>query len=133
MRILCGYSDMMAEYIPGLVENDPREILVGHDVVVVHSYSDVGYHMTNIQVALPTFDIVLIDEAAQAHEVTTLIPLQHGAKSVILVGDPKQLPPVLERCPALAADASGSTSSSQPEPAASAPAPAAAPAPETKQ
>ncbi|KAN0003234.1 hypothetical protein ACTFIZ_009409 [Dictyostelium cf. discoideum] len=38
------------------------------------------------------FDIVIIDEAAQAVETSTLIPIQHGCKKVVLVGDPKQLP-----------------------------------------
>ena len=35
---------------------------------------------------------MLFDEAAQASELATLIPLQYGAKRVILVGDPQQLP-----------------------------------------
>ena len=38
------------------------------------------------------FDVVVIDEAAQAVEPSTLIPLQHGCKQVFLVGDPVQLP-----------------------------------------
>lgn len=38
------------------------------------------------------FDAVIIDEAAQAVEPSTLIPLCHGAKQVFLVGDPRQLP-----------------------------------------
>ena len=39
-----------------------------------------------------TFDAVIIDEAAQAVEPSTLIPLCSGAKQVFLVGDPRQLP-----------------------------------------
>ena len=38
------------------------------------------------------FDYVIIDEAAQAVELSGLIPLQYGAKHVVLVGDPRQLP-----------------------------------------
>lgn len=38
------------------------------------------------------FDVVIIDEAAQAVEPATLIPLSYGCKQVFLVGDPKQLP-----------------------------------------
>ncbi|XP_015631205.1 probable helicase MAGATAMA 3 [Oryza sativa Japonica Group] len=38
------------------------------------------------------FDVVIIDEAAQAVEPATLIPLIHGCKQVFLVGDPVQLP-----------------------------------------
>lgn len=38
------------------------------------------------------FDVVVIDEAAQAVEPSTLVPLAHGCKQVFLVGDPLQLP-----------------------------------------
>lgn len=39
-----------------------------------------------------TFDVVIIDEAAQAVEAATLVPLANGCKQVFLVGDPVQLP-----------------------------------------
>lgn len=39
-----------------------------------------------------SFDVVIIDEAAQAVEPATLIPLANGCKQVFLVGDPVQLP-----------------------------------------
>ena len=38
------------------------------------------------------FETVVFDEAAQAGELSTLIPLQYGARRVILIGDPQQLP-----------------------------------------
>lgn len=38
------------------------------------------------------FDLVLIDEAAQASEAAALVPLRHRARCVVLVGDPQQLP-----------------------------------------
>ncbi|KAL6652887.1 hypothetical protein ACP70R_011812 [Stipagrostis hirtigluma subsp. patula] len=38
------------------------------------------------------FDVVIIDEAAQAVEPATLVPLIHGCRQVFLVGDPVQLP-----------------------------------------
>ncbi|KAG8739356.1 DEAD-box type RNA helicase [Ceratobasidium sp. 414] len=41
------------------------------------------------------FETVIIDEAAQAIEVATLIPLRYGCKTCILVGDPQQLPPTV--------------------------------------
>jgi senataxin len=37
------------------------------------------------------FDTIVIDEAAQAVETSTLIPLKYGSERLILVGDPKQL------------------------------------------
>eukprot|EP00659_Diplonema_papillatum_P010226 gene10227-15725_t len=41
------------------------------------------------------FFSVLIDEASQATEPSTLIPIIHGASQVALVGDHKQLPPTI--------------------------------------
>ncbi|KAL8448182.1 hypothetical protein Emed_003929 [Eimeria media] len=38
------------------------------------------------------FDTVVVDEASQAVELATLIPLRLGCRRLILVGDPKQLP-----------------------------------------
>ena len=38
------------------------------------------------------FDVCIVDEAGQATEPETLIPLQHQCKHVVLCGDPKQLP-----------------------------------------
>lgn len=38
------------------------------------------------------FDVVIIDEAAQAVEPATLVPLATGCKQVFLIGDPDQLP-----------------------------------------
>ncbi|EFA76857.1 putative splicing endonuclease [Heterostelium album PN500] len=45
--------------------------------------------------AIKKFDVVIIDEAAQAVEPSTLIPLKHNVMKCILVGDPNQLPPTI--------------------------------------
>ena len=37
----------------------------------------------------------MLDEATQATEPSSLIPLIRGAESVIIAGDPKQLPPTV--------------------------------------
>ena len=41
------------------------------------------------------FETVIIDEAAQAVEISALIPLKFGCKRPILIGDPHQLPPTV--------------------------------------
>lgn len=38
------------------------------------------------------FETIIIDEAAQATEPSTLIPLRYGCRRLVLVGDPRQLP-----------------------------------------
>lgn len=41
------------------------------------------------------FETVVIDEAAQSVELSSLIPLKYGCKQCIMVGDPNQLPPTV--------------------------------------
>eukprot|EP01054_Gregarina_sp_Poly1_P007747 Gregarina_sp_Poly_1__7746@NODE_437_length_8436_cov_88_556936_g357_i0_p1_GENE_NODE_437_length_8436_cov_88_556936_g357_i0NODE_437_length_8436_cov_88_556936_g357_i0_p1_ORF_typecomplete_len1561_score295_83AAA_12/PF13087_6/9e53AAA_11/PF13086_6/2_6e50AAA_30/PF13604_6/1_5e17AAA_19/PF13245_6/6_3e12AAA_19/PF13245_6/2_1e02UvrDhelicase/PF00580_21/1_8e08Viral_helicase1/PF01443_18/4_2e02Viral_helicase1/PF01443_18/0_00022ResIII/PF04851_15/4_3e07PhoH/PF02562_16/0_51PhoH/PF02562_16/0_26T2SSE/PF00437_20/0_032Ruv len=38
------------------------------------------------------FDFVIVDEAAQAVELSSLIPLRHEVTKLVLIGDPQQLP-----------------------------------------
>jgi senataxin len=40
-------------------------------------------------------EVVIVDEAAQCTETEILIPLQHGCRKLILVGDPNQLRPTV--------------------------------------
>ncbi|KAH9386629.1 regulator of nonsense transcripts 1 [Nematocida major] len=42
-----------------------------------------------------TFDTVIIDEACQSTELSTIIPLSTRPQSLVLVGDPMQLPPTV--------------------------------------
>lgn len=41
------------------------------------------------------FEMIIIDEAAQAIELSTLIPLKYQCRRCVLVGDPQQLPPTV--------------------------------------
>eukprot|EP00966_Prymnesium_polylepis_P155511 3592185-Prymnesium_polylepis.1 len=41
------------------------------------------------------FEAVLIDEVAQSTEPSTLVPLTHGCRQLVLVGDHKQLRPTV--------------------------------------
>ncbi|XP_030913103.1 probable helicase senataxin [Geospiza fortis] len=45
---------------------------------------------------LDRFSCVIVDEAGQSCEVETLIPLIHRCNKLVLVGDPKQLPPTVK-------------------------------------
>lgn len=37
------------------------------------------------------YDVLVIDEAAQAVELSTIIPMKFGSRQCVLVGDPQQL------------------------------------------
>ncbi|KZS90457.1 hypothetical protein SISNIDRAFT_180023 [Sistotremastrum niveocremeum HHB9708] len=41
------------------------------------------------------FEMIIIDEAAQSIELSSLIPLKYRCKRCVMVGDPKQLPPTV--------------------------------------
>lgn len=69
-----------------------QEILLGADVIC-STLSGAGHEAL---ASLPIdFETVIIDEAAQAVELSTLVPLRYGAKRCIMVGDPNQLPPTV--------------------------------------
>lgn len=51
-----------------------------------------GAASREMQEVAPKFDFVLVDEACQSLELSTLIPFQYGARHAVLVGDPRQLP-----------------------------------------
>lgn len=69
-----------------------NEILLNADVIC-STLSGAGHEAL---ASLPIdFETVVIDEAAQAVEASTIIPLRYGCKRCILVGDPNQLPPTV--------------------------------------
>ena len=79
-----------------------REILANADVVLA---TTVGAGAENIQ-KLPAFDMLVLDEAAQATEPAAWIPLVRCARAV-LVGDPRQLAPLVRSEEALSDAGSG--------------------------
>ncbi|KAG0258502.1 DEAD-box type RNA helicase [Mortierella polycephala] len=72
---------------------DARNKILGEADVICSTLSASGHDLltsTNF-----TFETVIIDEAAQSVEISSLIPLKYGCKRCILVGDPNQLPPTV--------------------------------------
>ncbi|KAN0000214.1 hypothetical protein ACTFIZ_000638 [Dictyostelium cf. discoideum] len=65
--------------------------IIGRSQIILSTLSGSGYDY--LFTATKNFDLVIVDEAAQAVELSTLIPLRHDVKKCILVGDPQQLPP----------------------------------------
>lgn len=42
------------------------------------------------------FRMIVIDEATQSTEASTLIPLSNGTECLVMAGDPRQLPPTIK-------------------------------------
>ncbi|KAJ3345028.1 DEAD-box type RNA helicase [Entophlyctis luteolus] len=68
-------------------------VLLDADVIMA-TLSGAGHEIVS---TLQNFEFptVIIDEACQSVELSSLIPLRYGAKKCILVGDPMQLPPTV--------------------------------------
>ena len=67
-----------------------REVLTQADIIC-STLSGSGHEiLSDIE-----FDMVIIDEAAQSIELSSLIPLKYGCNRCVMVGDPQQLPPTV--------------------------------------
>ncbi|KAI8055833.1 AAA domain-containing protein [Syncephalis plumigaleata] len=70
-----------------------RKMLVQRAHIICSTLSSSGHELlTSTRVR---FETVLIDEASQCVELSSLIPLQYDAQRCILVGDANQLPPTV--------------------------------------
>ncbi|KAK3274219.1 hypothetical protein CYMTET_17588 [Cymbomonas tetramitiformis] len=67
-----------------------NEIIGKADVVCATCIASASAALAN-----HSFSRVLVDEATQAIEAATLVPLMKGCRSLVLIGDHKQLPPTL--------------------------------------
>eukprot|EP00908_Phaeocystis_cordata_P022535 Transcript_4946.p3 GENE.Transcript_4946~~Transcript_4946.p3 ORF type:complete len:474 (+),score=230.79 Transcript_4946:2027-3448(+) len=86
----------------GLTYDAAKMAVLNEASIVCTTLSCAGYSMfTQLKSG---FDTVLIDEAAQAIEVSTLIPLKYACRRLILVGDPSQLPATVFSEPAVQHD-----------------------------
>jgi senataxin len=73
-----------------LRRNTQREVLLNADIIC-STLSGSGHEiLENLE-----FDMIVIDEAAQAIELSSLIPLKYGCSKCVMVGDPQQLPPTV--------------------------------------
>ncbi|KAK3826729.1 MAG: AAA domain-containing protein [Linnemannia gamsii] len=72
---------------------DARNKILSEADVICSTLNASGHDL--LTSATFTFDTVIIDEAAQSVEISSLIPLKYGCKRCILVGDPNQLPPTV--------------------------------------
>ena len=108
-----GVADVMAEFVHDL-RHDPRGVermLREYTVVLAATCQQAASHRfaeakgvfdgvtsaPGVAVAIDTsFETVIIDEAARANPLDLLIPMSMGQRRIILVGDHRQLPHMLE-------------------------------------
>ena len=77
----------------GQLQRIIEESIVGGAQLVCTTLSSSALHVLNKNSSGgANFEVCIVDEAGQATEPDTLIPLQHRCKHVVLCGDPKQLP-----------------------------------------
>ncbi|KAK7373156.1 hypothetical protein VNO80_06554 [Phaseolus coccineus] len=74
----------------GINDDSIRAAILDEATIVFSTLSFSGSHV--FSKLNRGFDVVIIDEAAQAVEPATLVPLANQCKKVFLVGDPAQLP-----------------------------------------
>ena len=70
-----------------------RQAVLNEAHVICATLSGSGHDM--FQSLNVEFETVIIDEAAQCVEMSSLIPLKYGCVKCVMVGDPKQLPPTV--------------------------------------
>jgi len=76
--------------LDALRRNTRHEILNKADIICCTLSGSGHESLENLE-----FDMVVIDEAAQAIELSSLIPLKYLSSRCVMVGDPQQLPPTV--------------------------------------
>ncbi|NXD75034.1 SETX helicase, partial [Halcyon senegalensis] len=74
------------------------EIILEADIICCTLSASGGclLESTFLRKGVDPFSCVIVDEAGQSCEVETLIPLIHRCNKLVLVGDPRQLPPTVK-------------------------------------
>lgn len=94
-----GAVSVLSEYLADL-ENDPdsvREALSSYTVVLAATCQQADSPiLAKVKNDSPVFDTVVVDEAARANPLDLLIPLSMAKRRIVLVGDHRQLPQILE-------------------------------------
>lgn len=92
-----GAAAILEDYLQALDDPELVKVAVTDFTMVLAATCQqaVGYEM-NRQKEQPVFDTVVIDEAARANPLDLLIPMSLARRRIILVGDQRQLPHMLE-------------------------------------
>jgi hypothetical protein len=77
---------------------DARETVQQYTVVLAATCQQaVGYQMSTVKGESRAFDTVVVDEAARANPLDLFIPMALAKRRIILVGDHRQLPHILDQ------------------------------------
>ncbi len=94
-----GVDAVLNEYCNDL-ENDregTRRAIENYTVVLAATCQQaVGYQMTQLKDTDNIFESVVVDEAARANPLDLLIPMSLAERRIVLVGDHRQLPHILD-------------------------------------
>ena len=94
-----GIATSMIEYLDAL-ENDPegiREAILRYTAVLAATCQQaVGRPIQELKEDGLVFDTVIVDEAARANPLDLMIPMACAERRIVLVGDHRQLPHLLE-------------------------------------
>ncbi|MFB9443458.1 DEAD/DEAH box helicase [Dactylosporangium vinaceum] len=93
-EVLLAYREDLRQDLP-LVESTLARYNAVLASTVQHANSDEMSRL--IDAPLPVFDTVVVDEAARANPLDLMIPMALARRRIILVGDHRQLPHVLEQ------------------------------------
>ncbi len=93
-------TDLTVEQLIQDLKNDPaglREVVERYTVVLAATCQQaVSDRMVEVLTDDVEFENVIVDEAARANPLDLLIPMSRAARRIILVGDHRQLPHLLE-------------------------------------
>ena len=75
---------------PELIQKFSKYIINDHDIIISTCSTSYDEKLININ-----FKYVLIDESTQCCEIESLLPIMHGSRYVVMIGDQKQLGPTI--------------------------------------
>eukprot|EP00854_Cymbomonas_tetramitiformis_P024121 gene24121-29277_t len=94
--LVTGYSNIAVDNLAAvLMKNGVNVVRIGRKQGRLEEVCATCIASASAALANHSFSRVLVDEATQAIEAATLVPLMKGCRSLVLIGDHKQLPPTL--------------------------------------
>ena len=84
------FGDDLQDYDKSEIDEETDKIIDNHDIIITTCSTS-----WDGRINTKNFAFVLIDEATQCCELESMVPVVHGCKHLTLIGDQKQLGPVI--------------------------------------